>query len=60
MVRLGVPGFGLSKDMTGYWPIHHTEADTVDKIDPVVFRRNVAVFTSAAWVLANLPEPLRP
>ncbi len=58
MVRLGVPGFGLNQDMTGYWPIHHTEADTIDKIDPVVFRRNVGVFATAAWVLANLDGPL--
>ncbi|MCO4769587.1 MAG: M20/M25/M40 family metallo-hydrolase [Deltaproteobacteria bacterium] len=60
MTRLGVPGFGLSQDMTGYWPIHHTEADTIDKIDPVVFRKNVGVFATAAWVLANLEEPIRP
>ena len=60
LVRMGAPGFGLSQDMSGYWPIHHTEADTIDKIDPVVFRKNVAVFTTAAWVLANMSDPPRP
>lgn len=60
LVRMGAPGFGLSQDMSGYWPIHHTEADTIDKIDPVVFRQNVAVFTTAAWVLANMSDPPRP
>jgi len=59
MTALGVPGFGVSHDMTGYWPIHHTESDTIDKIDPAVFRRNVAVYATAAWVLANMSEPLR-
>jgi len=58
LVRMGVPGFGLNQDMSGYWPIHHTEADTLDKIDPVVFRRNVAAYTTAAWVLANMEGPL--
>ncbi len=60
MVDLGVPGFGLSQDMTGYWPIHHTEADTVDKVDPVLLQQNVAVMAITAWLLAEMPESLRP
>lgn len=62
LVGLGVPGLGMDFDTTGYWPIHHTEADTIDKIDPVVLRRNVAVMAVTALHLAEmkgrLVEPL--
>ena len=54
LVRQGVLGFGLRHDMTDYWPIHHTEADTFDKIDPLLLRRNVAQMTIAAYLLAEL------
>lgn len=60
MVELGVPGLGLSQDMSGYWPIHHTEADTVDKIDPKLLARNVAVMAVAAYWLADTDVELRP
>jgi carboxypeptidase Q len=54
----GTIGLGLSHDMTGYWPIHHTEADTFDKVDPERVRQNVAVLATAAWYLANqAPDP---
>jgi carboxypeptidase Q len=56
LVELGVPGFGVAQDTTGYWPIHHTEADTIDKIDPELLRRNVAVVAVAAWWLAEAPD----
>lgn len=59
LAALGVPALGLHQDMTGYWPIHHTEADTIDKIDPATFRRNTAVLAAAAWALAE-GRPLRP
>ena len=59
LAALGVPALGLHQDMTGYWPIHHTEADTIDKIDPATFRRNTAVLAAAAWALAE-GQPLRP
>jgi carboxypeptidase Q len=58
LVKLGVPGLGLSHDTSGYWPVHHTSADTLDKIDPDLLSRNVAAMTLMAWVLAELPEPL--
>jgi carboxypeptidase Q len=59
LVEQGVPGLGLDQDMTGYWPIHHTEADTVDKVDPQALRRNVAAMAIAAYTLAEMPETLR-
>ena len=56
LVEQGALGFGLSHDMTGYWPVHHTPADTLDKIDPMAVRRNVAAVTVLTWLLAELPE----
>ena len=58
MVKLGVPGLGLKHDTSGYWPIHHTSADTLDKIDPQMLARNVAAMAIMGWVLAEQPEEL--
>jgi carboxypeptidase Q len=53
IVASGTPGYGVDHDTTGYWPIHHTEADTLDKIDPTVFRRNTAAMAVMTWWLAE-------
>jgi len=58
LVSTGVLGFGLQQDTTGYWPIHHTEADTLEKVDPQSLRRMVATMALTAWYLAEAPEPL--
>ena len=60
LVTAGAVGFGLDQDMSGYWPIHHTEADTLDKIDPVVLRRDAAAMTLLVYDLANRTTPLLP
>lgn len=53
----GAVGFGVAFDTSGYWPIHHTHADTMEKIDPLVFRDNVATVAVWAWVLAEAELP---
>ncbi len=58
LVQAGVPGFGLKHDTSGYWPVHHTRADTLDKIQPELLARNVAAMTLMTWILAELPEDL--
>ena len=58
LVKQGVPGLGLKHDTSGYWPIHHTTADTLDKIDPELLARNVAAMALMGWILAEAPEPL--
>jgi carboxypeptidase Q len=54
----GVPGMGLEVEGSKYFWYHHTDTDTVDKLDP----REVALCTAAlaimAYVVADLPEPL--
>ncbi|HEX7380701.1 MAG TPA: M20/M25/M40 family metallo-hydrolase [Nevskiaceae bacterium] len=60
----GVPGFAPLVDMRHYFDVHHSAADTLDKIDPIDVRRQVAVEAVLAWWLANadaLPRiPLDP
>jgi carboxypeptidase Q len=58
LVEAGVIGFGVDHDTTGYWPIHHTEADTIEKIEPAELARNVALTAVLAYVLAEMPERL--
>lgn len=53
LIKEGVLGFGLGMDSTDYWPIHHTHADTIDKIDINNLRNNTAAMASMAWILAN-------
>ncbi len=43
----------LQQDGTRYFDLHHTPDDTLDKIDPVQLRQNVAVWTQVTGVLAN-------
>ena len=58
LVKLGAVGFGVRHDMTGYWPIHHTHADTLDKIDPAVVRQFTASTALLTWILAEHPTVL--
>lgn len=49
----------MSYDGTGdYFAIHHTAADTVDKIAPVDVSRAAAAIAVMAYVIADLPQRL--
>lgn len=56
MVAAGVPGLGARHDLTKYWDIHHTAADTFDKIDKQDLRKNLAILASLLHLLGELPE----
>jgi carboxypeptidase Q len=45
-------------DGSVYFTLHHTEADTVDKIDPVDMNRHVAALAVMAYVVADMPARL--
>jgi carboxypeptidase Q len=47
----------LHGDVERYFEIHHTEADTVDKVDPALLREGLAAVAGLAWQLANSPLP---
>ena len=52
----GVPGLGEMTTGAHYFDWHHTEADTLDKVDPTEFRKNVASLAVMTYVLADMPE----
>lgn len=58
MVALGVPGTGLRVDGRTYFDIHHTEADTLDKVDPQHLADNVAAVAVLAYLVAEWPTRL--
>ena len=49
----------LQQDGTRYFDLHHTNNDTLDKIDKAQLRQNVAVWTVVAGILANHPAPIK-
>ena len=53
-----VPAMSLEVEGSKYFLIHHTAADTVDKIDPAEFARCVAAMTGMAYVVADMPQRL--
>lgn len=58
LMRTGVPGMGLDVKGERYFWYHHTEGDTLDKLNPADFARCVAAFAVMAYVVADLPERL--
>ena len=60
LMRCGVPGISHRTTMEHYFDWHHTQADMLDKVDPVELRKNVAVMAVMAYVLADMPETLAP
>jgi carboxypeptidase Q len=58
IVREGVVGASLNVDGTHYFDIHHTHADTFDKISPQELAACVAAMAVMAYVVADMPERL--
>ena len=54
----GVPAMHLEVEREKYFWYHHTDADTIDKLDRNEFNRCVASMAVMAYVVADLPEPL--
>jgi hypothetical protein len=58
LMRDGVPGLGERSIGTHYFDWHHTETDTLDKVDPEDFRKSVAAMAVMSYILADMPEKL--
>jgi carboxypeptidase Q len=58
IMREGVTGMSLNVDMSRYFDIHHTAADTMDKIDPHHLALCVAAMAVMAYVVAEMPARL--
>jgi len=59
LTRDGVPSLGERSIGTHYFDWHHTETDTLDKVDPEDFRKSVAAMAVMSYVLADMPEKLK-
>jgi carboxypeptidase Q len=58
MTREGVVGASLDVDGAHYFDIHHTPADTLDKVSPRELALCVATMAVMAYTVADLPESL--
>jgi carboxypeptidase Q len=59
LVRDGVPGMSEVTVGTHYFDWHHTETDTLDKVNPEDFRKNTAAMAVMGYVLADMPGRLK-
>ena len=55
IVREGVPGVGHRVDTTHYFDVHHSGADTFEKVDPDYLARNVAAIAGLIYTVAESP-----
>jgi carboxypeptidase Q len=53
-----IPAMSLDVDGSKYFLIHHTPADTIDKIDPVEMAKCAAAVAVMAYVVADMPQRL--
>lgn len=58
IMREGVIGANLDVEGSRYFDIHHTESDTLDKIDPRDLSLCVATMAVMAYTIADMPGPL--
>ena len=59
LMREGVVGASLDVEGAHYFDIHHTQADTLDKVNPRELALCVATMAVMAYVVADLPESFR-
>ncbi len=59
LMEKGVPGLGLRVQDDKYFWYHHTQGDTLDKLDPAELAQCVAAMAVMAYVAADLPEGLK-
>jgi hypothetical protein len=60
LMRDGVPGLSLDTVVEHYFDWHHTDADTLDKVQPADLQRAVGMLALMGYVLADMPERLVP
>lgn len=63
ITALGVPGFSLTNQAMGppnfsYFDIHHTHADTFDKVNEEVLRKGVSVMSAIAYLTSQSEFPI--
>ncbi len=58
LMEAGVPGLSEQTLGTHYFDWHHSAADTLDKVTPEDFRKNMASLAVMSYVLADMPGRL--
>ena len=53
-VQLGVPGLGVRHDGTHYMEVHHSKADTFDKIIAADLAKNAGILAVAVWGVSEM------
>lgn len=53
LTRAGVLSMALRPDASHYFDLHHSPADTIDKIDPAHLEQNAAAMALMAYILAE-------
>ncbi len=53
LIQAGVANIALRQDASEYFDIHHTDNDTLDKIDPESLNQNVSAYAVLTWLAAN-------
>ena len=59
LMEEGVPGLGLRTVGEHYFDWHHTEADTLDKVEPDNLRRAMALLAVMGFVLADMEGTIK-
>ncbi len=55
----GMPSVNFSPDGSRYFDYHHTENDTLDKINPIDLKQNTAIYTMFAYFAAQAKTDFR-
>jgi hypothetical protein len=53
LTALGVPSFGLVPEPLHYFDYHHSNADTLDKVDPKELAQDTAAIAALVWILSE-------
>ena len=57
--QMGVPAFRLRQDGRDYFDLHHTQEDTIDKVDPEALQQNVAAWAATVYIASELEGDYR-
>ena len=55
----GMPSIDFAPDGSAYFDYHHTENDTLDKVDPAALKVNTAIYTMYAYFAAQSEADFR-
>jgi len=58
LLATGATLLGLKMDASTYFDYHHSEADTLDKVDPLLLQKDVATMAAMTWLLAEEEQAL--